>query len=285
MSDKKNRLILDEFSFIEEPNLSAGEFWLYNKTILPFTAYDDIFKTELDSLASQFSVPHSLNEVEQLDAGKLLESFTGSFKGVFGDNVPVSYKVGCDGAVVFIDSYAVYDYEDYCAALSELSGYVSAEHILDELVMSFAPLPDSEGNYDRSKMLPQLKQKGVAKVIRENMPSERDFSEVNTTIEAEKVPLQLRQAISKANVIYSFIENCLRGTRTEIDLVLTIDKLTMLTVIKRNGVDYEIEGINDIHLVLLGLSSISELDAICEEDLVVMYREIGVIYTPSEYDE
>lgn len=283
MNDKKNRLMLDELSYLSEPSLGAGDFWLYQKTVLPFVIYDDIFKIELDSLASQFSVPRSLNEAEQLDAGKLLKSFTDSFKGVFGDDVPVSYKVSSDGAVVLIDSYTVYDYEDYNAALSELSGYVSAEHILDELLMSFAPLPDSEGNYDRSKMLPQLKQKGVATVIRENMPSESEVSEANTTIETEKVPLQLRQAISKAKVLYSFVENCLRGTKAKIDLVLTIDKLALVTIIKRNGVDYEIEGINDIHLVLLGLSSISELDAISDDDLVAMYRELGVIYIPSEY--
>lgn len=283
MDNEKHPLILDELSSVGEP--STDEFWLYQKTSLPFSAYNNIFKTELDTLASQFSVPISLNEADQLAANALLKSLTDSFKGLYGDNIPTSYEVGSNGATLVIDSHIIHDYDDYCDALSKLSGYLSAEHILDELLMSFEPLSDQDGNYNKSKMLARLKNNDLALVIQDNMPSERVVNKVNTTIEVKKIPLQLRQAISKSTVIYSFIEDCLSSIQTKIDLMLTITKLTLLTVIKRDGVDYEIEGINDIHLVILGLSSISELEAIGEADLVLMYRKLGVTYIPSNYEE
>ena len=267
---KDNRLILDEWSLLL---FNTKSLWAEEPSS-PFIRENRVMKSTMEYYGEHFGLPNELNEAQQKKAENLLKLFIADFKSLYGNDIPTSYNVASNGATLQIANYMIYNYDDYSAFLDEISGCLSGSCLLDEILMSFQP--------SSSKIIQEMTTKGLGKVVSDYMPSKNTIAaEIKTSIDVEEIPLQLCQVISKAYLIFAFVNEALESTKNETKLVLTITDLTLDTVIECNGFCYKIEGINDIHNVILGFQPDNLFEDISEDAMMKMYRKLGLAYIPN----
>ena len=146
---------------------------------------------------------------------------------------------------------------------------------LSKLERELESIKESMNNLDkRDKKYLDLKEEFDQKV--------KQLLLIDSDIKIEDIPTPLLQAISKAYIIKNFIAECLGHAvlDDQVSMQLTITELVLCTVIKRHGKYYEIEGIGDIHNVVLGFAPTNNLDFISEDCMTTMYRKLGVGYIP-----
>lgn len=237
---------------------------------------DTQLESMLNDFEANFALPKTLVADHQTKAVALIEGLLGRVKALYGADIPTSYNVAPNGATIKVKSYCIYSVYDFISFIEEESGCLSADFLIDELLMSFNP--------NTSQLLSKINDDGLQVVIDDYMPTSQQLKKVESGICEDNMPVALLQAISKANIIHAFICECLEVKADEDDdqvsMTLTITDLVLNNTIKRNGRYYEINGINDIHNAILGFAPNTDLslDFISEDCMTQMYKKLGVRY-------
>lgn len=235
---------------------------------------DEKLKVMLDDFESNYALPKELNKNQQRDADTLLVAVLERVKLLYGADIHTSHEVTPNGATLNIKSYCIYSVYDFISFIEEESGSLSLSNLLDEMVMSFKP--------NTNNLIKRLVDEGVDVVVDDYMPPNAHLSFLDSDIEIKHIPTPLLQAISKAYIIKDFVGECLGHDLSDdqVSMQLTITELVLCVVIKRNGKYYEIQGINDVHNVALGIAPTNDFSFINEDCMTTMYKKIGVGYIP-----
>lgn len=228
----------------------------------------------LDDFEANYALPKALDSKQQKQADTLITELIQRIKMLYGADIRASYEITPNGATMAVKSYCIYSAYDFISFIEEESGCLSASNLLSDLLMSFKPYSN--------QLIKRLVDEGLDAVVEAYMPIKEQLSLVDSDIKIEDIPTALLQAISKAYIIKNFIDECLGHELNDdqVSMQLTITELVLCTVIKRHGKYYEIEGIGDIHNVVLGFAPTNNLDFISEDCMTTMYRKLGVGYIP-----